>query len=129
MTRSEGRHCRESCDTSNQRKSCERGHGMVLPLWYVQTTGSRGLPPTLETHTFRIGAKYRGNTFSSHTLGVTAGTSGHYVLTTDPKEAHFGVYINARMDRYPNTARSTRQRRNSVKIDKAPETPRALRST
>eukprot|EP00796_Vickermania_ingenoplastis_P000936 gene936-biopygen777 len=31
------------------------------------------------------------------------------------------------MDRYPNTARSTRQRRNSVKIDKAPETPRALR--
>eukprot|EP00796_Vickermania_ingenoplastis_P011258 gene11257-biopygen8184 len=96
-------------------------------LWYVQTTGSRGLPPTLETHTFRIGAKYRGNTFSSHTLGVTAGTSGHYVLTTDPKEAHFGVYINARMDRYPNTARSTRQRRNSVKIDKAPETPRALR--
>eukprot|EP00796_Vickermania_ingenoplastis_P007815 gene7815-biopygen5243 len=31
----------------------------LLDTWYVQTTGSRGLPPTLETHTFRIGAKYR----------------------------------------------------------------------
>eukprot|EP00796_Vickermania_ingenoplastis_P006778 gene6778-biopygen4614 len=99
----------------------------LIETWYVQPTGSEGLPQRLETHTFRIGGRYEGQALSTHTLGVTAGTSGHYVLTTDPQAAHFSVYINARMDRYPNTARSTRQRRNSVKIDKAPETPRALR--
>eukprot|EP00796_Vickermania_ingenoplastis_P010631 gene10631-biopygen7591 len=95
--------------------------------WYVQGPSLDGLPPRLETHTFRIGAIYSGNSFAQHSSGLTSGTSGHYTLTRDPGKACIGVYLPAHMTTYPEGVSTPRQRRNAIGIDKAPDTPRAIR--
>lgn len=87
--------------------------------WFVQSSDTSGLPLTLDSHTFRMGAKYSGS-MVRHTLGVSAGIEGHYTLTTNPTEAIIGVYLPTEMTHY-TTIHTPRVPMNSIQVDAPPQ--------
>lgn len=93
--------------------------------WYVQTPGSNGMPVEIDTHVFRIGAKYTGM-MVQHRMGVSAGTEGHYSLTCNAEESVFGVYLPKGFEIYEKTG-TRRLPRKGITVDKAPVQSRAER--